>query len=204
MTKEQLLELLKAATTASNSAADDFECAGDHTHGDVPNGLINFHRAIGRARVALARAEIDMLKVRIELLRASDSTNACGVEPVATATSERTASPRARLCVGKTEAGTLLDESGYVVYRIKTVPSLDDLQVPLSERARLEAQLKADAALFAAAHELASALREIAEPLDCGCQPCTGACASADMRELHDVHREIAKKALASIPGGGA
>lgn len=72
MTKDQLLDLLKSAVAESDSAAHDFENAGEHTYGDVPNGLINFHRSIGRAQVALARAEIDMLKVRVELAAAPD------------------------------------------------------------------------------------------------------------------------------------
>ncbi len=51
---------------------------------------------------------------------------------------------------------------------------------------------------------LVDALRDIARGPDCGCMPCTGACMSSDATELRDTYREIAQKALATIPGGGA
>ncbi len=62
-TATEVQALLKQAASETDTAAYEFETCGDSTNGDVPQGLINMHRAVGRAQVALVRAQIDIAAV---------------------------------------------------------------------------------------------------------------------------------------------
>lgn len=63
--KEEVMALLAKAMDESDAAANEFECSGECANGDVPQGLVNFHRAIGRAQVAILRGMINVERARI-------------------------------------------------------------------------------------------------------------------------------------------
>lgn len=64
--------LLKKAIAETDIAAFEFETCGTRTDGDVPLGLINMHRAVGRSQVALARAQIDIALAQISSTAAAE------------------------------------------------------------------------------------------------------------------------------------
>lgn len=62
--------MIGSAVAATDSAANEFENCGERADGDVPNGLVIFHRCLGRAQVELVRAQIDILRAQVEIAKA--------------------------------------------------------------------------------------------------------------------------------------
>ncbi len=107
------------------------------------------------ARDAIRQADV-MLQVESEASRAG--TQAL-VRKIDSAAAHMKFGIARALCVGDVEPGTLVDEKGEVVYRISTVPVLEDADVPEPVRARLAEQLRVDAAKFAASDKLLAACK---------------------------------------------
>jgi len=62
---EEINKLIAEAIRESDSAANEFENCGTNTYGDVPNGVINFNTALGRAQVDLLRAQLALFKAKM-------------------------------------------------------------------------------------------------------------------------------------------
>jgi hypothetical protein len=67
--QDDFVDAINEAIKESDSAAGDFENCGDCGYGDVPNGLINFQRNVGRGQVAIVRAQIELMKAQAALER---------------------------------------------------------------------------------------------------------------------------------------